>query len=59
MPGTEFPLNHQAPLGRRDPSLTRPVARQAGWTETDVRAVDTIRVLAGDAVQKVGNRAPQ
>jgi transketolase len=58
MPGTEVLLNQQAPLGRRDPSLTRPVARQAGWTETDIRAVDTIRVLAGDAVQKVGNGHP-
>ena len=34
------------------------MARQAGWTETDVRAVDTIRVLAGDAVQKAGNGHP-
>ncbi|HEX5532244.1 MAG TPA: transketolase [Actinomycetales bacterium] len=28
------------------------------WTETDQRAVDTIRVLAADAVEKVGNGHP-
>jgi transketolase len=28
------------------------------WTELDTRAVDTIRVLAADAVQKVGNGHP-
>jgi transketolase len=28
------------------------------WTETDQRAVDTVRVLAMDAVQKVGNGHP-
>ncbi|WP_275425764.1 transketolase [Nocardioides solisilvae] len=28
------------------------------WTETDRRAVDTVRVLAMDAVQKVGNGHP-
>jgi transketolase len=30
----------------------------ADWTELDKRAVDTIRVLAADAVQKVGNGHP-
>ena len=54
-PGTEGPLDQQAAPGRRDASLTLPVARQAGWTETDIRAVDTIRVLAADAVEKAGN----
>ena len=28
------------------------------WTELDSRAVDTVRVLAADAVQKVGNGHP-
>ena len=51
-------MDQQAAPGRRDASLTLPVARQAGWTETDIRAVDTIRVLAGDAVQKVDNGHP-
>ncbi|WP_111765581.1 transketolase [Nakamurella deserti] len=30
----------------------------ADWTELDTRAVDTVRVLAMDAVQKVGNGHP-
>jgi len=30
----------------------------AGWTDLDTRAVDTVRVLAADAVQKVGNGHP-
>jgi transketolase len=29
-----------------------------GWNETDKRAIDTVRVLAADAVQKVGNGHP-
>jgi len=44
--------------GRRDPSLAAPVATRAGWTDLDVRAVDTARMLAADAVQKVGNGHP-
>jgi transketolase len=28
------------------------------WTELDKKAVDTARVLAGDAVEKVGNGHP-
>lgn len=45
-------------IGARDPQLARPVADQAGWSDLDVRAVDTIRVLAADAVQNVGNGHP-
>ncbi|MHB1472166.1 MAG: transketolase [Dermatophilaceae bacterium] len=44
--------------GSRDPSLATPVATRAGWTDLDVRAVDTARLLAADAVQKVGNGHP-
>ncbi|HEY8654908.1 MAG TPA: transketolase [Dermatophilaceae bacterium] len=44
--------------GSRDPSLAAPVATRAGWTDLDVRAVDTARLLAADAVQKVGNGHP-
>ncbi|MGN6414584.1 transketolase [Flexivirga sp.] len=44
--------------GRRDPALAEPIATQAGWTSVDVRAVDTVRVLAADAVQKTGNGHP-
>ena len=29
-----------------------------GWTDLDTKAVDTVRVLAADAVQKVGNGHP-
>lgn len=43
---------------RRSASLSRPKARKVGWTDLDVRAVDTVRVLAADAVQKVGNGHP-
>ena len=42
----------------RSRDLSRPRARKAGWTDLDVRAVDTIRVLAADAVQKTGNGHP-
>jgi transketolase len=46
------------PLAKRSPELQRPVATKAGWSDLDVRAVDTIRVLAADAVQKTGNGHP-
>ncbi|MGW1818720.1 transketolase [Streptomyces sp. NPDC002125] len=42
----------------RDPGLARPVAERAGWSDVDLRAVDTVRVLAADAVQKTGNGHP-
>ena len=38
-------------------ALTQP-HHPAHWTEVDSRAVDTARVLAADAVQKVGNGHP-
>jgi len=38
-------------------ALTRP-HHPADWSELDSRAVDTARVLAADAVQKVGNGHP-
>ncbi|GAA2167344.1 transketolase [Humibacillus xanthopallidus] len=34
------------------------MAKKAGWSDLDVRAVDTTRLLAADAVQKVGNGHP-
>lgn len=37
--------------------LTQPV-HPADWTDLDTKAVDTARVLAADAVQKVGNGHP-
>jgi transketolase len=45
-------------LAERDPQLALPVADQAGWTELDVRAVDTVRVLAADAVEHCGSGHP-
>ncbi|MFC8225901.1 transketolase [Streptomyces sp. NPDC057287] len=42
----------------RDAGLALPVAGRAGWNDLDVRAVDTVRVLAADAVQKTGNGHP-
>ncbi|MFG2622480.1 transketolase [Streptomyces sp. NPDC048507] len=41
-----------------DRSLVCPVAGRAGWDGVDVRAVDTVRLLAADAVQKAGNGHP-
>lgn len=43
---------------RRGRSVASPVAERAGWDDVDVRAVDTVRLLAADAVQKVGNGHP-
>ena len=45
------------PAGRSR-EIAAPLAKKAGWTELDVRAVDTGRLLAADAVQKVGNGHP-
>ncbi|QKW05841.1 transketolase [Streptomyces sp. NA04227] len=36
----------------------KPITTDLEWTEADQRAVDTARVLAADAVQKVGNGHP-
>ncbi|WEH34733.1 transketolase [Streptomyces sp. AM 4-1-1] len=43
---------------RRAPELALPVVREAGWGDVDVRAVDTVRALAADAVQRTGNGHP-
>jgi transketolase len=45
-------------LEHRDPGLARPRAERVGWQDVDVRAVDTIRMLAADAVQQAGNGHP-
>ncbi|MEV0494089.1 transketolase [Streptomyces atratus] len=45
-------------IAGRDAKLALPVADTVGWGPLDVRAVDTVRVLAADAVQKVGNGHP-
>src|SRR4051812_30755200 len=41
-----------------DRQVAAPVAEAVGWDALDVRAVDTARLLAADAVQKVGNGHP-
>ncbi|MGL4176997.1 MAG: transketolase [Dermatophilaceae bacterium] len=56
-PGTTRSRSPQATAGR-SAELARPRARRAGWTDLDVRAVDTARVLAADAVQRTGNGHP-
>ncbi|MDF8264043.1 transketolase [Luteipulveratus flavus] len=48
----------ESSVGQRDPSLAAPVVEKTGWNDLDLRAVDTVRVLAADAVQKVGNGHP-
>jgi transketolase len=55
--GTD-PGTARAGLRYRDPSLARPLAGRPGWQDLDVRAVDTARLLAADAVQKAGNGHP-
>jgi len=39
-------------------TFTDPNLLPEGWTDLDSKAVDTIRVLAADAVQKTGNGHP-
>ncbi|WP_299535916.1 transketolase [uncultured Streptomyces sp.] len=56
-------MAEQSPKARdgapgRSTELALPVAERAGWDEVDVRAVDTVRLLAADAVQKAGNGHP-
>src|SRR5687768_15818507 len=59
-PPREDPTMSQfdAPLSPSGRTVTSPFAGEAGWTEIDVRAVDTARLLAADAVQKAGNGHP-
>ncbi|WP_256795225.1 transketolase [Terrabacter sp. Ter38] len=56
--GTTRTAKTKGLLAQRDPGLPLPVAKKAGWSDLDVRAVDTTRLLAADAVQKVGNGHP-
>jgi len=54
----------EGPFGIREPRLPEsiwkddPHVTSLSWTELDKKAVDTARVLAGDAVEKVGNGHP-
>ncbi|MET0425143.1 MAG: transketolase [Actinoplanes sp.] len=49
-------LNDHQLTARRQ--VSAPIADEAGWTAADILAVDTARLLAADAVQKVGNGHP-
>ncbi|GIF01301.1 transketolase [Paractinoplanes rishiriensis] len=49
-------LRHSATTHPRQ--VPAPIADVVGWTALDVRAVDTARLLAADAVQKTGNGHP-
>lgn len=51
-------MTNQNGTPSRSSDLALPVAEKAGWTDLDVRAVDTARVLAADAVQRTGNGHP-
>ncbi len=42
----------------RDLSVSHPESATFTWTDEDKKAVDTVRVLAADAVEKVGNGHP-
>ncbi|MGW4523530.1 transketolase [Amycolatopsis sp. NPDC004378] len=49
-------MSETAPTSENNPLLRRNVP--ADWTETDTRAVDTVRVLAADAVENCGSGHP-
>nr|WP_051807457.1 transketolase [Actinoplanes subtropicus] len=49
------PPRTPAPLHRQ---VSSPVADTVGWIATDVRAVDTARLLAADAVERAGSGHP-
>ncbi len=55
--GTER-LNAAVRSGPKGLFVTDTFKAPQGWTETDRRAVDTARILAADAVEKVGNGHP-
>ena len=52
------PARKRASASAPTRSVPAPIAKKAGWSTLDVRAVDTARLLAADAVQKVGNGHP-
>ena len=52
------PARKRASASAPTRSVPAPIAKKAGWNTLDVRAVDTARLLAADAVQKVGNGHP-
>ncbi len=54
----EEPVENAPEPAPQAPAEARPPAYPDGWTELDTRAVDLVRTLAMDAVQKVGNGHP-
>src|SRR5699024_5036616 len=54
-----IPTAAEAAPRRKEPrDMTENFKAPEGWTDLDKRAVDTARVLAADAVEKVGNGHP-
>jgi transketolase len=51
-------MDDDGPFPERDPAAGAIVADAVGWTALDRRAVDTVRVLAADAVERAGNGHP-
>ena len=49
-------MSETAPTSENNPLLRRNTP--ADWTDTDTRAVDTVRVLAADAVENCGSGHP-
>ncbi|WP_130449840.1 transketolase [Zhihengliuella halotolerans] len=60
MPSRRVPLRRQILSSQERNHIVAPQTEVAelSWTQTDERAVDTIRVLAADAVEKVGSGHP-
>src|SRR3954469_148942 len=56
MTGSWSSVSETAPTSENNPLLRRNVP--ADWTDTDTRAVDTVRVLAADAVENCGSGHP-
>jgi transketolase len=52
------PVENAPDPAAEKPAEARPPAYPDGWTDLDTRAVDLVRTLAMDAVQKVGNGHP-
>lgn len=50
--------NGKAGTSSRSKDLPMPIVKKTGWTDLDVRAVDTGRLLAADAVQNCGSGHP-
>ncbi|WP_428835849.1 hypothetical protein [Streptomyces bottropensis] len=51
-------MHPSPPVDASRPASVTPSVTDLAWTELDQRAVDTARILAADAVQKVGNGHP-